>query len=169
MTLRHRLSHVEGRDTGTLEAILADHPPDGARLDDLLELVEEAEARVQEGATWLLRKYLERGVVLSPAQVRRLGVALDELPEGWARLHLCQAARFLDVPREAASRFAAFYRACWESPNTFLRAWAPDGFVRLAREHPGWLGEAEALLAEALGDPAASVRARARRIVGEDA
>ena len=74
----------------------------------------------------------------------------------------------MESDAEFIAGFAAFFRECLRSKNTFLRAWAADGLWRLADQHPPYESEARALIERALADPKASVRARARKIlVGE--
>ena len=123
---------------------------------------------MSEGATWLLRAWLEAGATLSDRQVVELADRLERIGSDWARLHIAQAVGSLPVPAEVAERFAAFLRGGLVSERPFLRAWAMDGMVRLAREHPDYSEEADLALHAAFADPAASVKARARRVAAED-
>jgi hypothetical protein len=163
VTIIGELGAFDGRDLSSLEALRARWSPTPAVLGQLVEAVAADTAEVAVGATWLLRAWLADGAPLAPDLVRRLAVRLADVPDGFARLHLCQAQRHLSVPTEAAPAFAAFLRACCASGNTFVRAWAPDAFIHLASDHPRFGDEAKAHLEGALGDPRASVRARARK------
>lgn len=162
--IRSELARFDGRSVSVLEGILRDHDPPGtALIDAVLDAMRDDETLVQAGASWLLRETLARGCVLDDAQLDRLAGALEHTHDGFGRLHLCQALRHLRVPERHAEPFAVFLRECFSSGNTFLRAWAPDGLFRLAEQHERFLGEATAAVEAALSDPAASVRARARR------
>ena len=97
-----------------------------------------------------------------------LAGALPDIQDNWARLHICQSIDHLGIAAADAPRFAGFLRDCTKDRNTFVRAWATDGFRRLARQHGAFADEAKRLLEAALADPAASIRARARRILAED-
>lgn len=162
--IRGDLARFDGRSVSVLEGILRDHdPPTAALIDELLDALKDDETLVQAGASWLLREILARGCALGDAQFDRLAGSLEHIDDGFGRLHLCQALRHLRVSERHAESFAVFLRECLSSDNTFLRAWAPDGLFRLAEQHERFLGEATAAVEAALSDPAASVRARARR------
>jgi hypothetical protein len=107
---------------------------------------------MQTGATWLLRAYLEEGARLSALQVGRLAKALPDLYDGFGRLHVRQVMGAIEVPLRHSEALAGFFRACWQSKNTFLRAWAPDGLWHLAEQHQQYEAEARALLEKALAD-----------------
>ena len=132
---------------------------------ELGQITRDDDKNMRIGATWLLRAYLEEGARLSAGQVSRLVDALPTMADGFARLHICQVMREIDVPPRHAEAFAGFFRACSQSENTFVRAWAPDGFWRLADQHARYEAEARALIEKSLSDAKASVRARARKIL----
>jgi len=106
--------------------------------------------------------------VLDSEQLRDLAGRLDDIGSPWARLHLAQAVEELAVPEAQADRFARFLEAGLGSERPFLRAWSMSGMIALARQHARYLGRAEAALRSAFEDPAASVRARARRVSAEE-
>ena len=167
------LADYDGTHVRTLEAIRDARTPDPADLAVLVDLAAHDDAKLAAGATWLLRAWVEGAgsdrpaVALPPDLVHRLAGRLDDVTDPWARLHLCQTVRSLSIPGADAGAFAAFLEACRTSPRPFLRAWSADGLHHLARQHPSWSSHAARALEDALGDPAASVRARARRIVRE--
>lgn len=118
-------------------------------------------------SSWLLRAALERGVPLGAAQTASLLRSVARVEADDARLHLCQLVGHLSVPKRNAEQLARFLRAGAEGEHKLVRAWAVDGFQRLASQHPAYVQEARRLLDRAGRDPAASVRARARRLVKE--
>ena len=118
-------------------------------------------------ATWLIRAYLQQGLGLSSGQTARWIRSLSKLDDDDARLHACQSVVHLDVPKRNAEQLARFLRTGAEGQHKFTRAWAVDGFHRLALQHAQYAEEAGQRLDRALRDPAASVRARARHIAKE--
>ena len=161
------LSRFDGKSLVELKSIKAARDSSSELLADLVEITGDDDKNMQIGATWLLRAYLEEGARLSAEQIGRLVLRLPTLHDGFSRLHICQSMRQIEVSARHAEAFAVFFRECLLSKNTFLRAWAPDGFCRLAARHPRYDAEVRVLIEKALADPAASVRARARKILAE--
>lgn len=169
MALLYDLALFDGKAAAVLQDIFrANHPPSDDVLDTLVDVIGDEDRNMQTGASWLLRYYLADGFSLTAAQVARLASNLGAMHDGFGRLHLCQAIGHLDVPEAHAEAFADFMRTSAASKNTFLRAWAPDGFFRLAEQHDRFMEEANAMVVAALSDPSPSVRARARKtLAGE--
>ena len=166
MSLHLELSRFDGKGIAELKSIKAAREHSSELLSELVDITGDEDKNMQIGATWLLRAYLEEGARLSAGQLGRLVDALPAMSDGFARLHICQLMREVDVSPRHAEALAGFFRACWQSENTFLRAWAPDGFWRLADHHPRYETEARAMIEKSLSDARASVRARARKIFG---
>ncbi|MEQ9401725.1 MAG: hypothetical protein RJQ04_21340 [Longimicrobiales bacterium] len=168
-SLRYDLAQFDGKDATVLQDIFrANHPPSDEVLDLLVDVVGDEDVNMQTGASWLLRYYARDGFALAADQVGRLAAHLGAMHDGFGRLHLCQAIGELTIPTEHAEAFAEFFRESAESRNTFLRAWAPHGLFHLALQHDRYMDEARTMVEAALADPAASVRARARKtLAGE--
>ena len=79
--------------------------------------------------------------------------------------HIAQCLGSIRIPSVSAPRFVEFLERGCGSNRPFQRAWSMDGLVRLAEQHGDYRPLAEAALAAGMSDPAASVRARARRIL----
>lgn len=137
-------------------------PIDGRLLESLVTGVASASSAVP--ASWCLRAVLEEGVELDRGATAALCRALQRVTHDDARLHLCQSVQHLDIPSRNADQLARFLRAGADGEHKFVRAWAVDGFQHLARQHDRYRREAGEWLERARRDPAASVRARARRI-----
>jgi len=165
MSILTALADYDGTRKEPLETILRTEEPTPALLGELVELSAAEDANVGAGATWLLRAWLESGVPIPADAVSSLAERLPEIGAQWARLHVCQSVRSLDIGPAEAPLFAAFLQDCRASDRPFLRAWATDGLYHLSRGHPAFQDSATAALEAALIDPAASVRARARRIL----
>ena len=164
MSIFLALADYDGKQVAVLERILSSTPPGAATLDELITLATSPEARVAAGATWLLRRYIA-DTPLSRDQTARLVTLLPAVSDVWARLHVCQSARSLAFTEADADGFADFIRECRGSKRPFLRAWATDALHVLATSHHKFDEEAARAIEEALADEAASVRARARRIL----
>ncbi len=126
--------------------------------DDLLE---------SQAASWVVKGWLEKGHPIPAEAVEILEGHLDRIADAWTRQHLCQSLRHLglaDAPATSIDRWVGAIEAWRKEPRPFLRAWATDALYRLAEAHPELKERAATALREAFEDPAASVRARARRI-----
>lgn len=167
MTLIDDLAEYDGKSTSILEAIAESYRGSPEALSLSVRLVTASDENVAAGATWLMRRWLEAGRRLSSEDVVELGRRLSEVNGPWARLHICQAVDLIDIGSHVAPSFFDFLEEASESPRPFLRAWGTDGMVRLARNHARYHEAAERALERAVTDEAASVRARARRILAE--
>lgn len=165
--VRAALHAFDGKDFDGLRAIHDEGPASEEVLETLLDVFDERPAWVAAAATWLLRRYVEDGVEIREEMCARLVERLPLLPDGFARLHVCQTTQHLTIPEASAPGLADFFRECAVSPNTYLRAWAPDAFAHLALQHEAFADEAGRRVTEALNDPSASVRARARNTLRE--
>lgn len=163
--MRERLAEFDGKATsilGEAEAALAAAP--GYR-DALITLAAARDANVSSGATWLLKSALENGAVLSDANIAVLSKRLPEISAWQAQLHVCQCVRLMSVPPSHASAFATWLDPLLSHQRPFLRAWSLDALYRLSRQHSGYGPAFADALARAERDDAASVRARARKLV----
>lgn len=88
--------------------------------------------------------------------------ALGDVTHWAAKLHYCQAYHQADVPLTDGAR--ARLEAWIREDQPFVRAWGMSALVRDATLRGGQEDRIEALIAAGLGDPAASVRARARNV-----
>jgi len=137
--------------------------PDTGR--QLAEAVASGSPTLERAGAWLLRRWAARTPGVAATD---WAVVLDALPgvRRWeARLLLCQllAERpgLADGDRDAV---AAFVRAGVGDRNPFLRAWAITALHAIAVRHPELRAEARRRVAAGRRDPAASVRARMRRL-----
>jgi hypothetical protein len=169
MRLAAALADYDGKHVAFLESLRDRFEPDPEVLTQAIELVDHDIDDMAAGATWLLRAYVEAGSRLSAGQHRVLAARLADVTSPWARLHLCQTARTLDLPgKPEATAWADFLTKSSTSARPFERAWAVDGLVHLGSRFPTFRHLAREALESALTDPAASVRARARRLTHSD-
>ena len=162
--LTDALSEFDGKATEGFEGLLLEleESPEAAEL--LLELMSSRDESRAIGASWLLKALLEGGWQLDRKEVSMLARSLERLQGDWVALHVCQSMRFFEVPGRNGDQFARFLDRCVVSDQKFLRAWAIDGFWRLAGCHDAYLPRAHQLIQQGAEDPAASVRARVRNL-----
>ena len=161
--LRDALGNFDGKAVSMLSEIRARH---GGRKDfvsALVSLAADDDAPVSDGATWLIKNLLEDDVRLTASQTEALIDGLDAVTTWQAQLHICQSVQYLEVPSTLAGAFTDWLDPLLRSDRPFLRAWSMDALQQLASHNPTFSGRAAAALDAAREDPAASVRARARR------
>ena len=163
-TLETALCRYDGKAITILGQIQAEFGADPAYLDGLLEAVRHSGPNVASGATWLLLDHVNSGGALTPDQTETLVGAFAALTDWSARLHIAQMIRHLNPPKASRRILAAELTEHLTHERPFLRAWSLDALVHLAKIDPAYTAEAQAALAAAQEDPAASVRARARNL-----
>lgn len=169
MSLRRALLEHDGRTTATLLVVATRYGDGDDAVDDALSLLDSTEHHAATAASWMIKHWVENGRVLGENQIETISQLLNHLGSHWAALHICQSARFLEIPTRLVGDFLPFFEDCSRSERPFLRAWGTDALVRLASKNPAVGATARARLEAALADPAASVRARAQRLVAEKA
>ncbi|MFK7778757.1 MAG: hypothetical protein QM501_11685 [Gimesia sp.] len=122
------------------------------------------ESSVQQGASWLLKRYLETDGELSTADLGWVFESLSHLEEWGSKLHLLQCLSYLTIGKSDVKILEPFLRACLEDENKFVRAWAYNGFYELALQHSQFKDEVDRMLEHGMQVEAASVKARIRNI-----
>ena len=134
---------------------------------DFLELliVQMNASSLQSGATWLLKHHFDCGGEKLDAELAtQLYKNLPALVLWDAKLHVLQVMQHMPIPGHQAAMTKAFVDQCLQDDVKFVRAWAYSGFWELARQHPRFRGQAEALLQNGLEqETAASIKARIRK------
>ena len=167
-TLTRRLQAINAKDPKQLAQVRDEFSAETAPVDEAIKLASDSEDALSIGATWLLRAWLDKGAETTTAQSSTLSRLLPSIQNHHSIQHVCQCIGSLRIPRgQTTERFADFLRNGTQSERPFARAWATDGLVRLAQQHPSYLDDAQAAVAHALEDPKASVRARAKHLVDE--
>lgn len=165
--LEDALHAYDGKDIERLHQIRDVLEPSQARLKEAIALAGYPDLDVARGATWLFKAWLDQGAKCTPATVQWLADHLGTMSDPVVCQHIAQCLGALRVPKVSAPCFAESLERGCGSERPFLRAWAMDGLVRLAEQHPDYRPVADAKVAAGMSDPAASVRARARRILAE--
>ncbi|MEO0591625.1 MAG: hypothetical protein AAFZ11_13860 [Pseudomonadota bacterium] len=145
---------------GEAEAAFAAEP---GFVDAGLALIGDEADYVGSGATWLLKSFLERGGTLSAPQTQALITALPRAAHWSTQLHLSQSIRHLSLTATQATACTDWIGPLLMHKRPFLRAWSLDALAHVAQAHAEYREEFRKALRQASEDPAASVRARARR------
>ena len=160
--LEEALKSFDGKATTILSEIRVAFDGRETFLSDLVLLSGHADARVSEGATWLMKDLLEDGICPTPSQTEDLIGRLAGISSWQAQLHICQSIRHIETPAHLAGVCADWLMPLLQSNRPFLRAWSMDALQHLALQNAELAKRADTALSDAEKDPAASVRARAR-------
>jgi len=161
--LKEKLCQWDGKSADDIGHIYQNECQSTDFVDGIILLT--ADKDCQDGATWLLKKHLEQGHMLSQQQQNQLYQQLPELTQWQSRLHLLQSLQYLAIPVAHQQRLELFIRKNLGHDNKFVRAWAYDGFFQLAKQYPEYRNELMEFLNLAMADEAASVKARVRNIL----
>ncbi|MEM8725918.1 MAG: hypothetical protein AAGE86_10395 [Pseudomonadota bacterium] len=162
--LRARLAQYDGRATTVLGEAETELGGENGYADALIGLAAEPDGHIADGATWLLKAALESGTPMTSGQADALFGTLPQISSWAAQLHVCQSVRFLPISIESARLLSEWVEPLSIHERPFLRAWALDILARISEGHPAYEALYRKTLEAAEGDPAASVRARARNL-----
>lgn len=158
------IANCDGKVLGSLEPIAAQIDPSPAILQNLCDLAGSDDAHVQSASTWLLRRYVDAGAILSQMQTEQ-ALSVLTAPRHWqARLHVLQMVEQLTLPSRRVEQLWTSLSEQRKDDNKFIRAWSYHGLAVIADQHPSYRDSARTLLAAAGKEDAASLRARIRRI-----
>lgn len=160
--LTEELGTWDGRSTAALQSIHERHSVE----EDFVAaiLVHLADANLQWGATWLLKRHLELGNPLSAPECRSILGSLSAQQDWESKLHLLQCLPHLTIAHEDRAGLERFLEACVRSDRKFVRAWAYSGYNELALRFPQYREAVDGMLARAAASESASVRARIRNL-----
>lgn len=162
--LLQALRAFDGKSTSGLSEVSTRLGGSPGLLADLTGLIVSEEGFVSDGATWLIKKCAESGVVPGPTEIAVIVARLDAVPTWQAKLHLCQAAECFVFTPDQAQRFADWAARFLDHERPLLRAWSMSALQQSAKQAPDLAPRAEAALIAAESDTSASVRARARQV-----
>jgi hypothetical protein len=163
MSIRQELEQFDGKHVGALEALLENRAP-SSLVRSLVNLVGDSQEKIQVAVTWLLKRLAENDARFKTEHLIVLFSSLSELTHWLSKLHVCQMLQYVAIPEESAENVVWFLERNLMDENRFLRAWSYNGFYELARQHPKYVGYATEQLERGETEPAASVKARIRKI-----
>lgn len=158
------ITAFDGVHADSLKSIAEQVEATPAVMGTLCDFAASKEESIQSASTWLLRRYVQNGATLSPAQTAQALNVLTRNCHWEARLHILQMMDELRIP---STRVEQLWRSLLEyttDDNKFIRAWSFHGLAVIADQHPPYRTQALKLLANAEEEGAASVRARIRGI-----
>jgi len=162
--LKTELSAYDGKAVTVLSELAARRRGEAGFTAALADLASEPEGDIAAGATWLLKAEIDAGRALPASALVELVTALPGAPDWQAALHICQIFAAAPPPSDCANDLAAALDPLLIHARPFLRAWSLAALITLANCAPEYAGAALASLRAATADPAASVRARARKL-----
>ncbi len=162
--LRRDLLAFDGRNLTALGEIAARHEGNLGYLDGLVALADGTNGQVSDGATWLVKAYLEAGGELTKPQCGMLISKLETVENWVSKLHLCQVVRYLSPNVQEAEEIVRWLLPLLSHDRPFLRAWSLDALCHVSALNSAYANRAVEALNSAIRDPAASVRARAKNL-----
>ncbi|MDA7925825.1 hypothetical protein N9B46_03170 [Mariniblastus sp.] len=164
MNLFGELSKYDGKRIGSLHT-LAQHLLTGdGSVDELIVLSCSEDTRIQTATTWVLKYLHEQNISFSQKQTNEL-IQLACKNHHWeAKLHILQILPKLKISSQECDYLRNCFRDQKNSENKLVRTWTYNGLAVLANQHSQFQSEVNDILNEAQHDPAASVRARIRKI-----
>ena len=154
----------DGKSVAPFKRVAVRWDPTPSSMRQLIRLVASPDERVQVGATWVLKRWIETDSG-DPGPVTPMLLDLVEVEMATdAKLHLLQLLQHLEIPRD---REHDLYSACsqlLDHPNKFLRAWAFNGLGLVAIQNRDYRPRVEGLFAEAESTQPSSVMSRIRNL-----
>lgn len=163
--LARELADYDGKHVETLQELFRVYEPKAAVLRQCIELSTSERWQTALGATWIMFHWVKAGAKLTQKMVAAQAEQLPDVSNKWAQLHITRCVPQMEIGSEHAAAFGEFLDRCCRADMPFLRAWAMDSLHRLALVHDDCMPLARAAMEAAQDDPAASVRARLRRIM----
>ena len=129
----------------------------------LLHLLSDPQTEI--GASWLIKHHLDNHQRISAAEIELFFEKYHDLTCWQSRLHWLQSLSYFKVPAKFKTPVEYLLRYAISDDNTFVRAWAYNGLVHLAKSYPELKEEVVALCELAMEDEAASIKARIRNAI----
>ncbi len=161
------LAAYDGKAVTLLSDAEARYGAQPTYLSELVALSANQDGHVSDGATWLLKASAEKGLTPSPDEIGALIENLQMMSSWPAQLHICQLVGLIAVPAVSAPALANWLEGLLAHQRPFIRAWSMSALSSLATQHAQFAAQAAAARQAAQADPAASVRARARKVAEE--
>lgn len=163
MTFASEIRQWDGKSVVDIEAVYNKYCDKKSFVAGVVSHIEKPAC--QKGATWLLKRHLETGNKISPADIKKVYACLPKL-EGWeSRLHVLQTIPYMPIENPEKKKVEIFLRHNLSDQNKFIRAWTYNGFYELARTYPEYMEETRQFFEMAMRDEAPSVKSRIRNIL----
>ena len=124
--LEDALTDYDGKHTDVLEQLRDEFEPKAAVLRQAVRLSVHDDAKIAQGATWLLLAWVERGAQPTAKIVTELAERLPQLTDKWVLLHVARCVPLLPIAAAHVGAFAAFLERCRQHSLPFVRTWGLD-------------------------------------------
>ena len=165
MDLKEELLAYDGKRKELLEKIASCLVFSSDETDTLCSLARGASPIFQAGSTWLLKRGLEEGQLLTTKQTKALLTLLSQEIHWEAQLQILQMLPYLKFGETSCNRLFVTLKVLLNSSNKFVKAWTFNGFYILADRYPEYREEVLPLLQKGLQEESGSVKARIRNAV----
>ena len=163
MNIKQSILGWDQKSAEDISDIYSLHCKESSFVKDILESLKTNET--ENGAAWLLKRYLEHNNNIESDEV---AVVFDQLRtiEHWeSKLNILQCFPFLQIAKTDKRKVELFLRGCLEDYNKFVRAWSYNGFYELSMQYPEYRTETKQFFEMAMRDEVPSVKARIRNIM----
>lgn len=162
MSIESEIENWDGKSSRDIEEIYNFYYKSESFLSIIIQLLEME--KLQCGASWLLKHYLEGGSPIDFKQAFNIFGKLNKLTRWEARLHVLQGLPYIPISIDRKVGVEYFLRNNLTCENKFVRAWTYNGFYELSKQHPEYAQETKQIFEMAMKDEAPSVKARIRNI-----
>ena len=161
--MQKQIAAWDGKSAQGIDAIYQRYCDKATFVSDIIRFLQQVP--LQKGASWLLKKYLETGGELNPADIKKIYILLRHIEHWESQLHILQCIPYMPISKGDKTKVELFLRTCLADSNKFVRTWAYNGFYQLAIQYPEYQEETKLFFEMAMRDEAASVKARIRNIM----
>lgn len=163
MTIEQEIENWDGKSSSDITAIYQRYCNEPIFVSSLLKLIRDK--KFQNGATWLLKHYLDDGHRLAADQVAVIYQLIPAFVSWESKLHILQGLPYMPIAETEKNTVETFLRNCLIDNNKFIRAWAYHGFYEISLQYPEYREETRQFFEMAMRDEAPSVKARIRNIL----
>ncbi len=163
MRLKQEIEAWDGKSADDIQDIYNRYSQGSTFVSEIIRLAKEQP--LQRGATWLLKRHLENTECLELRAIKNVYQLLPTLEHWETKLHVLQCIQYMPIPRTHKTKVETFLRECLVDNTKFVRAWAYNGFYKLAVQYPEYQEETKHLFVMAMKNEAASIKARIRKVM----
>ncbi len=163
--MKFEIAAWDYKTTPAIRAIYGNYSKHPSFVKDIVHLLGGVKTEV--GASWLLKHHLDnKGEGLDEKLIDDVYASVTGLSHWGSRLHILQCISRMPIPEHHLENIEEFLRVCLQDTSKFVRAWTYSGIYALAEQYESYKEEAKEMIGEAAqDDPAASVRARCRKLI----
>lgn len=161
MTMKDAIRRWDAKDAEVIEEVYNRFSREPDFVWNLIVFLPDVD--LQQGSTWLLKRYLEHKGKLSEEQTSALLSALTNMQHWEAQLHILQCLPFMSIPKKESKRLHDFLRTTIKSERKFVRAWAYGGLIEVGEQFHEFRDSDLEIIANAYKSEGGSICARIRQ------